>query len=637
MCPSMLCVLLSLIPQPVAAQNDDDRIGPEFLARLRGGGTVNTQFVHRYAGPGQILPPKAADVSLKDVSRIQFANNMFRWKSHRPARIVTLWTGEFFIPSDFEIFQPVGDYQLNQISLKWLEALMHSGPRRGSPLECVASVRPPHQASDLEATPYTIRIPGPDERPILKHLKPALGWKTAVDRQVPAATWTLPHPAHAVTASVTDLGVSRFDVGSTTTIRFELSDSRGSHEITVRIARTAEDELSCTLNSDIPISPRRISDDYVSEVGFLLDDSLVITVNGQLLGSAPRVRGALSRIHVQTTGAALSDVSRSLESVRVRFRRQPIDDAVADRRLTPVRDSHSILLTNGDELFGSDVSDGRDPRKRGTEYRESIDWNPKRHEILQLTTRGGPIYVPWPDIAELQFRHSPKPIIDRWPHHPTAVGWIANIRFVPDATCVRFGEPDGGWLRGAIYGATRDSVRVSHPLIGGVRVPWEMLQWIDLLGYGTLRMLDAGPRHLGNGIRQNFSSPEPVGIEWTLKWNLEKLPEHPVFLTADVAELIPSGPDTLNATPFLNEVRDGYLSTYLIVNGERIGTLNEYVSRQYPANAPHRIRIRIPSGVLKTGANTIAFRQTSARDDAASFDDFEIRAIAIEEKYAVPE
>jgi len=94
--------------------------------------------------------------------------------------------------------------------------------------------------------------------------------------------------------------------------------------------------------------------------------------------------------------------------------------------------------------------------------------------------------------------------------------------------------------------------------------------------------------------------------------------------------LIPSGPGTLQATPFLDEVRAGFLTTQVFLNGERVGTLNELISVRSPASAPERVRFQLPARLLKAGGNTIRLQQSSAKDDADSFDDCEIRALAIE-------
>ena len=128
-----------------------------------------------------------------------------------------------------------------------------------------------------------------------------------------------------------------------------------------------------------------------------------------------------------------------------------------------------------------------------------------------------------------------------------------------------------------------------------------------------------------------FSQIEPDGTElsFTVSISKDQLPQK-IFLSADIAELIPSGPGTLKATPFLNEVRAGFLATQILVNGEAVGTLNELITVRAPATDPQRVRIRLPATWLKAGQNSIRIRQTSARDETTSFDDCELRAIAIE-------
>jgi hypothetical protein len=109
----------------------------------------------------------------------------------------------------------------------------------------------------------------------------------------------------------------------------------------------------------------------------------------------------------------------------------------------------------------------------------------------------------------------------------------------------------------------------------------------------------------------------------------------PTCLSADIAELIPSGAGTLKATPFLDEARAGFLVTQVFLNEELAGTLNVLIGVRSPASDPERVRLRLPSHLLKAGENSIQIRQTAAKNDAKSFDDCELRAIAIEIEHSM--
>ena len=215
-------------------------------------------------------------------------------------------------------------------------------------------------------------------------------------------------------------------------------------------------------------------------------------------------------------------------------------------------------------------------------------------------------------------------------------GEFVRIDLVPDASCSMSGLEEPFWIRSAIKYATDDGLTTQHPLLGEVTVRWKMIRRIRPLFAGSYQLLDAGPRHLCNGYRESFSRIEPDGTELSFSFRIAtEQHAQPTFLSADIAELIPSGPGTLKATPFLDEVRAGFLATQVFVNGERAGSLNELITVRAPPTAPARVRMRLPARLFKAGKNSIQIRQTSARDDATSFDDCELRAIAIEVEHSI--
>lgn len=638
----LICGLgLALFLPDITAAQEPRGVGPTVRARLRTGGTITTQFLQAYSGPGQIPSARTADVPLASIERIDFPHSSFEWRDDVPPRIVTLWTGESFVPSTYEI-SLAGRKEAARIRVGW----RNSGGQ-STLLDCVESVRAPRFASDFESTRYTVRLPGGGNRRTTRHLKPSLGWNftPAAERFLPGSTAEviLPRPESSVVADLRlSFGSDAVGDDRTITVRFLLQDGSAEREVVVHFARHSYNKLECWLTSDIPMSSRRFVVGQWARVRFLLDDSLTVTESGRLLGSASRVRGALAAVRVQVSPGGFYPSELRLEPAWFRVRRPAETHESQQLRLTPVRDAPSILMTGGDEVFGDAVTSSTHSRRmlRRDISNEHRDWNPLDHDVARLVTPRGPVFVAWPDIAAIRLRHSNQPITGRWSQQSTAPGWIADVTLVPETTCVRFGEPSGGRLRGVVYGTGGQSLYLSHPLLGPINLPWRTLQRMELFSHGTLRMLDAGPRHLGNGIREHFSSPEPVGTEWTLKWEASRQskPERPMYLAVDVAELIPSGPDTLAATRFLDEVRDGFLCTRVEVNGEFIGTLNDQLSSPAAANAPRRMRMRIPHSALNAkGVNTLTFRQTPSRDDAASFDDCEIRSIAIEEEYVPPE
>jgi hypothetical protein len=609
-------------------------VGPVLRATLRDGSSFQTRFESTPA-----VRLQADGTTLSEIARIDFPPHVFDWKSSRSVRIVTLWTGESFATGDYQIVREnrtdsVDGIPASLVRRFGLSGLQHPERSRVLPVECVASIRPPSQASDLKSITYTVSARDADGKPAERHLMPVMRWafEPTGDLLKPGgrATTTLPEPASIVLASF-DMRLDSHDssVPPVESVQFLLEDTDGvTRHVSVHIRRLANDRIEFVLASDIAMSRSsvRIKHDMI-RLRLFLGQGLTVSADGQLLGSAPYWSGALQGVRVVSPVNA-PVAGTSLPPARFRIRRVDQEAARSPRTLTLARDSDCIVLNSGDELFGHSVQEdsGFPPADESHGY-----------EVIRLNTVNGRVHVPWPNIESVQFRHSAHPIINDIPtNRPTRVGWLAEITLAPEASCVHFGEPRGGRLRAVIVGAGAAGLLVDHPLLRTLKLPWGMLQRIEPLAFGSVQMLDAGPRHLGNGIREEFSSPEPVGTEWSLSWVRVEARDRPVYLSLDAAELIPSGSQTLAASPRLNTVRGGFLATRVEVNGQVIGTLNEHVSIHCPAHAPRRMRIRIPAAVLKQGVNTLRFRQTPAPDDSTSFDDCEIRAIAIEEDHAPP-
>jgi hypothetical protein len=301
-------------------------------------------------------------------------------------------------------------------------------------------------------------------------------------------------------------------------------------------------------------------------------------------------------------------VRRSVpNSGRVVSTRKVIEDSV--RRVVG---SDRFILNSGDEIYGviDEVAGAVRFRARG---------NGRRRPIVDRR-----------DVSAVCFG---RPKISK---RQLVAGKFALIDLVQDTTCTFGGVEQSFWIRSAIKQATNTGLVTRHPLLGEVIVRWDMIRRVTPLFEGSYQLIDAGPRHLGNGYRESFNRVEPDGTELSLKFQLknEQL-TMPTFLSADIAELIPSGAGTLKATPFLDEARAGFLVTQVFLNEELAGTLNVLIGVRSPASDPERVRLRLPSHLLKAGENSIQIRQTAAKNDAKSFDDCELRAIAIEIEHSI--
>lgn len=356
-----------------------------------------------------------------------------------------------------------------------------------------------------------------------------------------------------------------------------------------------------------------------SVIRVTLNDGLSLSVNDASIARMNSVPGQLFALEVEGAFAARGDTKAqqdSLPSLEQPWVRHVDRSAVEVRRggnsMRHSFDVDRVILTSGDELFGQITQAAgtvtlRDARATG--------------HVRQID-RG--------DIQAITFRRSNE-------FSPRTVdGFFCQIELVPDSSCSLAAIEEPFWMRTAILHAEQDGLLTAHPILGKVFVRWSMIRQIRPLFQGSYTLIDPGPRHLGNGYRESFSRVEPDGTKLSLDFVLEKQQlEDSVFLSGDVAELIPSGPDTLRATPFLDDVRAGFLTTQVLLNGERVGPLNGLISVRSLARAPERVRFRLPARLLKEGGNTIRLQQTSAKDDADSFDDCEIRSLAIEVERSV--
>ena len=79
---------------------------------------------------------------------------------------------------------------------------------------------------------------------------------------------------------------------------------------------------------------------------------------------------------------------------------------------------------------------------------------------------------------------------------------------------------------------------------------------------------------------------------------------------------------------FAGLVRKGQLRTVARVNGTVVDYLNRHIATKN--EAPERIRLPIPPGLLRAGANAIRFEQGGRQGDPDELDDLGLLTIAVE-------
>ncbi|MFT5326566.1 MAG: hypothetical protein ACI8P0_004443 [Planctomycetaceae bacterium] len=601
---------------------DRREVGPELRVRKSDGTTNYTRFLG-----GATALTRKTPLTLGET--LEFDARPYQLQSSLPVRIVTLWTGEV-LPASCSLSE-----RRSGTSSRFSAKLFGDSrlPEVGLRVSDVATILQPVGTWDVCPADSRVRPAG-----VWREVEIGIGENdnVVVPDYVDELTrkfWNrraiqLPRPAKAPAGngclvvlsgqwpegvpSVRSLS-SRDEIRSGGTLKFVFVDERGVRR---RIEVSGRGGKRRIVFPDDRVKSATVGIQRL-QIRLHMDRELTLSSNGVILAKVQKPIGDLVAIEVE--GPLVPSFDDEPDRPHALFVHEPFIRRTnresnqssnirtgIENSVRKTADSDRVLLNSGDEIYGliSEAATGVSvvPRSKG-------------HRLL----------IDRKEIAAVCFGR-PKAAA-RMP----VTGEFAQIDLVPDASCSLGGTEEAFWIRSAIRQATDDGLVMQHPLLGDVTVRWKMIRRITPLFAGSYRLLDPGPRHLGNGYRESFSRVQPDGTElnFNFKVTAQELAQ-PVFLSADIAELIPSALDTLKATPFLDEVRAGFLATQVFLNREFAGTLNELINVRSPATEPERVRLGLPARLLKAGENKVEIRQTSAKDDTTSFDDFEIRAIAIE-------
>lgn len=590
-------------------------VGPTFLLSKIDGSTSGVRFVRG-------TPGLTGDVRLTHGETLDFPARPFPLRSSLPVRIVTLWTGEV-IPASWK--QSGG--QKDAVSR--FTAQLYSGhsfaESEQSKMDLrasdIATIRQPVGTADVCPADSQVRPEGVwqqvdsrgDEFP--EDVSPLIGtfWKR-LGIQLPMPNGDAAASRYLVVLSgrwpadvpgVRNLSASD-QIRGGGTLKFIFVDNQGLRH---RIAVSGRGGKRMTV---LPDGRRKLANVGIQrlQIQVLVDRGLTLSSNGVVLASLPDSIGRLDSIKVE--GSLVPAIVGEPKGADGLYIQQPLvrvarrnDNAEVARKVASVG---RVILNSGDQIYGSIDEVAAAVR-------------------LRVSGKGGRrLSVAPKDVSAVSFGR-PKTAT---PWKPV-VGEFARIDLVPDVSCSFGGIEEPFWIRTSIQKANHEGLIVQHSLLGKIAIRWEMIRRITPLFAGSYQLLDPRPRHLGNGFRESFNRVEPDGTEMSLSFALDdEQITMPTFLSADIAELIPAGADTLQATPFLNEVRNGFLATQVLLNGELVGTLNQLIKVRPLATDPERVRMLLPATLLKVGENLIHIKQTSAKDDPASFDDCELRAIAVE-------
>jgi hypothetical protein len=320
-------------------------------------------------------------------------------------------------------------------------------------------------------------------------------------------------------------------------------------------------------------------------------ERLLLLIDGEILASVSPPRAPLVALRLENllaSGTAIECVDDFLISSRRAATPAPLNSQPLDL----------ARLASDDELFG---------RLRECGARDVL-----------LEGRFGRRRFSWSDLNAIEFGAA----------EPAACapveGVIASIDLAPALGDV---TAEADHLVAAIRAADESTLSVDHPVLGPLTIPWREIARIKPRFHGQLILIDPGPFHLGDEIRDDFIVPVPAGPRREWKVTLAA-PPRKAWLSLLVADLEPAV--GAQDAPLRDQLADGFLRTGVTINARRLDDLNKSINlRALPEN-PQRLRIALPAGLLKGGENTIRLQQRPRRDDPTQFDDCELSRVALE-------
>jgi hypothetical protein len=320
-----------------------------------------------------------------------------------------------------------------------------------------------------------------------------------------------------------------------------------------------------------------------------------VAVDGNELAHGKGFGGPLVEVRLAsynaTTDDPPDDLAGSFDDLRlVRFA-EPAGDLEVDATQDEVR------LAGGDQVFGSVRAADQD------RVSAAID--------------GKDVQFPWGEVSGVFFRRVAAP------GKPVS-GWLvrAEWRSAPG------NDPkDIDQVEGALTAVSPKKLTVATPYAGILNIPLDRLKTLRFLGRGVRIVIDPVAHHLGDEISNMpplLDPPQPEGGVLERSVTLESVPKGAAFLALDVVQVVGQG----NDLPFSNLVNKGELRTNVSINGTPFDYLNRYINSRN--ETPERIRLPIPSKLLKPGKNVIRFDQVGIASDPNYLDDLGILGIALE-------
>ena len=558
-------------------------VGPRFFARLKDGGTKQTQFVRT---PDSSDISLTGDLALAHVARLDRSARQLDQVESLPLKRISLINGDSFTAS----FVSLTNESCHVVD----EGIAAQVPRHA--IDSIGSLA---GMSDVFCVVTDTKKPVWRSRPESLVVDDSRFERVLSLPSNSRAELSLEQPLTRCELKLW-LRISQTDAEQA---RIDFVFAESAEPLTVwwkprTDSSNAGSFIAWEGGQQIGVKHQVLKNDWLC-IRMLLDDDLHLAINQSVLAALPSRNRQLKGIRVESTLIAPSGVHSPL-LIGPCFVQQRTEGS---KNRAPASQQDAVQFRNGDLLFGS--------------------FNAANCSLVSLNAKGRQRDLIWGEVQRVTFAALPS-----MNSLPSITGWLARID-------LQLSHPESNSqsldvLHGAISDVNERGLELQHPLVGPMKIDWDQIRRVTPAFRGTSYPIELRPRHVGNQLRDDFQRPEPDGPQLRFGFHLPSQPTGPCMLGLKLLDLEPAGPETLRASPTLKELREGNLATLVFLNGKSLGRLNDRISFWSTSSDAQQIRIPIDPKMLQVGMNAIELKQSPARRDATRFDDFELLSLTLD-------
>lgn len=315
----------------------------------------------------------------------------------------------------------------------------------------------------------------------------------------------------------------------------------------------------------------------------------LMAIDGDELAHGKGPGGALAEIRLISEAAGQAGAAEDLAACVDDLRLVRLVEPSGNLEIDPTQDE--VRLPGGDQVFGT---------LRTADAAKIV-----------LDSDGREVLLGWAEAAGLYFRRAPA-------LSAAVEGLLVRLEWRPGA------GRDLDVAEGALAAVSEAAVTLSTPFAGTLAIPRDRLRLLHVLGRGRRVVLDPSAHHLGDQIMPEFDPPQPEGGTLEVPFTLDAVPPGAAALAFDVVGV----EGEAGFLRFATELRQGELRTNVLLNGRRVDYFNHHIASKN--EAPERIRLPIPAGLLRPGRNLLRIEQVGRLKDPEFLDDLGVLGIALE-------